>query len=423
MSIQPSFRMNTYTRSNNDCQSDVDFEQSFAPLLNYTPPKKKCCHLSGVFVLYLVLFFHRFCQFSLTWSLQLEVVTILQTYENIYSSSTQAVFEYFISIGNIISYGLGYLLAPFFGYVADAYWGRYRVILGSLCLLFISMLGKAIFIGILIHLCPQQLSIDTYVPAKNITFSYFSNFTCFALHNGEDPSGHVLGVIAGIALAFFFIVSSLSYSGIFANLCPFFVDQLEGSSERALATLFHKYYWVSNLGSFLASFVVPSLQYFNFSLPFVLCVLSNLTSIGLIIVFKRKFIFQPPNRPYPLSLIKKVVVNSLSRREEERETVPSKGYLLCNPTKLLNRAKVTHGGRFQVGTVEDSKAFFRLLTVFFSFIGIYYIQSQVSDCTGTVSFVANNNCIMWPSRLFSSHCSCPVTDNDDTHVPLGAGGV
>ena len=370
-----------YPTSTSASQLNVDFEQSFAPLLNYTPPKKKCCNLSGVSILYFVLFFDRFSQFCLTWSLQLEVLSILQTYENIYSSSTQTLFEYFISVANIISYGLGYLFAPLFGYLADAYWGRYRVILGSLCLLFISILGKMVFIGILIHLCPQEIGFNTYIPSKNVTSTYYSNFTCFSVHNATYPSSdHFWGVIAGVALAFFFVVSSLSYSGIFANLCPFFVDQVEGSSERGLTTLFHKYYWVSNLGSFLAAILVPSLQYFSFSLPFVICLLSNITSIVLIVAFRSKFIFQPPSRPYPLSLIKKVVLSSFGRREDDRDVVPSKKSMLCYPTNVLNRAKVTQGGRFQVETVEDSKAFFRLLTVFFSFMGIYYIQSQVRYC-------------------------------------------
>ena len=374
---RPLIQVPTYSTSEDARQVDVDYEQSFAPLLNYTPPKKKCCHISGISILYFVLFFHRLSQYCLTWSLLLEALTILQTYENIYSDKTQRVFEYFISIGNIVSYGLGYLLAPLFGYLADAYWGRYRVILGSLCLLCISMLGKAIFIGILIHLCPQELTLNTYVPSRNYTFPYFTNFTCYNSHFVGDSSDSVLGVIAGVALTFFFVVSSLSYSGIFANLCPFFVDQVEGSSERALTTLFHKYYWVSNLGSILAACLVPSLQYLSFSFPFLICVLSNVTSIVLIVVFRKKFIFQPPNRPYPLSLIKQVVINAFGKREDDEYAVTSKKSMLCYPTSVLDRAKVTHGGRFQVETVEDSKAFFRLLTVFFSFMGIYYMQSQV----------------------------------------------
>lgn len=377
----PSFAMNTYSH-NHSTSLDPCLDQSSELLLNYTPPKKKRFQVSGVFVLYFVLFFHRLTQFCLTWSLQLELLVLLQTYENIYSTSTEATFETFISVGNIVSYGLGYLLAPIFGYLADAYWGRFRVILGSLFLLTFSLLCKVIFVGILTHLCPQETSLNPYyIPSTGQTFSYFTNFTCFAFSSDNDPisQDYVLGVFAGIGLVIYFLASSISFSGLFANLCPFFVDQVEGSSELVLTTLFHKYYWVSNLGSVAAAILIPLLQYFTIAIPLVIAILSNITSIIIFIVFRKKFISQPPSRPYPLSLIKKVVFSSFRRRnEDEDERPPTKTSLLCYPTQILDRAKIINGGRFLVETVEDSKAFFRLLAVFLSFIGIYYIQIQVS---------------------------------------------
>ena len=371
--------MNTHVHSTTE-EADASLDQSFAPLLNYTPPKKKRFQVTGIGVLYFVLFFHRLTQFCLTWSLQLELLTLLQAYENIYSTSTEATFETFISIGNILSYGLGYLLAPIFGYLADAYLGRFRVILGSLFLLTFSLLSKVIFIAILTYLCPQETYLtDYHIFSTNQSFPFFTNFTCFAFSNDNDPITHqyVPGVFAGIGLTVYFLASSISFSGLFANMCPFFVDQVEGSSELVLTTLFHKYYWVSNLGSVTAAILIPFVQYFNLGIPVGIALLSNITSIIIFIVFRKQFISQPPNRPYPLSLIKKVVISSFRRRDED-ERSRTKTSLFCYPTQILDRAKITNGGRFQVETVEDSKAFFRLLAVFLSFIGIYYIQIQVS---------------------------------------------
>ena len=376
-----SFAMNTYSHARSTTRSvETTLDQSFEPLLNYTPPKKSRFQITGIVVLYFVLYFHRLTQFCLTWSLLLELLTLLQVYENIYSTSTESTFETFISIGNILSYGLGYLLSPVFGYLADAYWGRFRVILGSLFLLTFSLLSKVIFIGILTHLCPQNIFLGAYnIHSTNQSFPYFTNFTCFTSSPGVDPIAHeyVLGVFAGIGLIVYFLASSISFSGLFANLCPFFVDQVEGSSELVLTTLFHKYYWVSNLGCVTAAILVTTLQYFNLAIPIVIAILSNTTSIIIFIVFRKKFISQPPFKPYPLSLIKKVVLSSFRKREEDEQS-PTKVSLLCYPTLILDRAKVSNGGRFQVETVEDSKAFFRLLAVFLSFIGIYYIQIQVS---------------------------------------------
>ena len=375
-----SYRVNTGTSSLNDSQ--LKFEQSVEPLLHNSSPEKKRRPVSGVFILYLVLFFYRLAQFSLTWALQLQLIALLKIYENVFSKSTEYVFEALVSTATIISYGLGYLLAPLFGYIADAYWGRYKVILASLWLLLISLFVKIIFVVISEVLCPQELSFhDTYIPKLNVTFQFYSNFTCLSLNststNGSS-SDYALCVIAGIALGIFFIISSLSYSGIFANMCPFIVDQSEGSSERVLTSLFHKYYWVSNLASFLAAVFVPSSQYFNFSFALILAFFSTISAIVLFVCFRKKFIVQPPHRPYPLSLVKQVVINSLSKREDEFSAKPSTTSLLCHPTRALDRAKIAKGGRFQVETVEESKAFFRLISVFIAFIGMYYMQIQVS---------------------------------------------
>ncbi|KAI6657412.1 Solute carrier family 15 member 4 isoform X1 [Oopsacas minuta] len=374
--------MATYHANSSTNEGDSNLEQTFEPLLNYKPPKKKCFQVSGISILYIVLFFHRLTQFSLTWALQLELLTLLKVYENVFSTSTESVFESFIIIGNIISYGLGYLLSPIFGYLADAYFGRYRVILGSLCLLFVSLLSKVIFIGILMHLCPQVVTLQNiFIPSTNQTFGYFSNFTCFQSHSSEIPSHTALGIIAGIAIVSFLVVSSISFSGLFANLCPFFVDQVEGSSEVALSTLFHKYYWVSNLGSVVAAILIPMFQYFSLSISLVISIISNVTTIILFFMYRKRFISQPPHKPYPLSLIKKVVISSFRKRDDDLDdlddrTVLRRRPMLCHPTGVLDRAKVSNGGRFQVETVEDSKAFFRLLAVFLSFMGLYYIQIQ-----------------------------------------------
>ena len=212
---------------------------------------------------------------------------------------------------------------PLFGWIADAWIGRYRAILYGLYLLIIGciFLTGSVIVSVIKPLVSQ---IILYV-------------SC--------------------------ILNSIGIAAIYANILPFITDQMIGASGDELSAAVHWWFWSQNFPTIIA-----------YNLP---CVLQNTTKIltyvflsfsGLAIALSSIFLGQhwlnkTPQITNPIKHIAKVL--NYARKNKYPRNRSALTYWEQDVPSRLDLGKDKYGGPFSEEEVENVKTTLRLIPVIF----------------------------------------------------------
>ncbi len=240
-----------------------------------------------------------------------------------------------------------FLLYPFSGWIADVYFGRYKVIHVSLWLMWAGVMLLAV------SLCIKTAVGESYTPVEYI--------------------------ILPIAL----LVIECGIAGFKANIVPFGTDQLQESSGNELSAYIHWYIFTANVSIVLA--------YFPYS-----CVIDNSENAAIILVLvqaaflslalcldfclKDWLVIEPGTRN-PFRTIYHILSYAwINKRAKFRSSFT---YHLEDIPSRIEMAKPQYGGPFTVEQVEDVKTFLRMFYVLLPIsacivVGVYAARSLPS---------------------------------------------
>lgn len=251
-----------------------------------------------------------------------------------------------------------FMAYPVKGFLADTFFGRYRVIKASL---YISLLGAVILaIGF------STSNIDPWLRHHEV--SQYERFD----FSGEKSWSKEALIFLGIVYA----LMSIGFTGIQVNLIPFGVDQLDEASSGELSSYFHWYFWWYNAGALVGLSTVPYIyRHYSLGVFFLLLAVCFTLEILILILHRdTEFIIQS-HIGNPLKLVYQVLKSSLRAKKPAFTSAFDVGR---PPPSRIDLTMRINGGKYTVEQVEDVKTFFRILLILVSFFGYFAVSPQVS---------------------------------------------
>ena len=264
------------------------------------------------------------------------------------------------SLSIILQYSAGRLCYPLTGFLADVYFGRYKVINISLWLYWIAFGSLAIALA---------LSLGDLPPV------------------GHTLTHYVLPIAA-------FALISIGSAGIEANILPFGVDQFpQEATSQQISSYF--YWWnitrqvgyLLGIGAFIGLFLpsyssLTSTESMDIELHIVSAIQPMLailvTTVGILLhICCSGWYFKGRERENPIKLILKVLIfAAFVRRQLPRYRRAFRYGETLKPR--IELAKKNYDGIFTSEEVEDVKTFCRIVLVIFSLTGFFASYSAVS---------------------------------------------
>ena len=305
---------------------------------------RPCPRNKGVWLVYFMFFLHGMAEFSTT----LILFFALNAYHKLNPPQTVAVY--------LAARFLVFTTYPVMGFLADTFFGRYKVLLASL---HIAWIGSAILAFSFAFLDPI---LD---PNAAERYGYSAGF------DASWPDDRV------VTLAICYAIMWIGFTGIRVNLIPFGVDQLPDASAGELSSYFHWYYWWINAGYLVASTTIPFL-YKSIPLSYAFLITNFCFSCFIVLLVLCHSQLQIiPKTGNPLSIVYRVLHYAAKAKRPRYRSAFRIGE---RPPSRINLAMRENGGKFTVEQVEDVKTFFRILLVLLSFFGYFAIFSQVGYC-------------------------------------------
>jgi len=239
-------------------------------------------------------------------------------------------------------------LCPIFGYLADARYGRYKMVVFGLLLYVVSLAVGAV---------------------------------SFLVAERDGHSSKTFTGLTEVGLFFSYVVLCFGSSAIQANVLPFACDQLFGAYSEELSSLFHWYFWTRNIGN--ALFILSEFTFGAFFVEnnyhrasIMLTVATANISLALVILFccKRSFVTRNEIRD-PLKLVFNV---TRFARKANFDPFESAFTINKDPPPRLDLAKIRYGGPFTTEQVENVKTFYRVLLVLVSMVTSMMLLGAVS---------------------------------------------
>ena len=221
------------------------------------------------------------------------------------------------------------------GWLADAKYGRYRVIRSGL---WIMWLAAILLLG---------LSIVNYVI-------------------GSDTSS-MYGTFA-VAIAIYF-VGTVGTACFHTNIIPFGIDQMEGCSSEEISSFIHWFYFTRNVNfGMVVEFIITAPRYYcdlNGETSKYDLIISLIQTAFLTAAVCMDFLFsgnlnKDPKIHNPVKKVKAVTKFVLKHKEQVgyRQAVT---YTIESPPARSDYAKKPYGGLYSEDDVEDVMAFWRLV--------------------------------------------------------------
>ena len=235
---------------------------------------------------------------------------------------------------------LVFLLYPFAGFLADVCYGRYRVIMVSLCLLACGM---------------AFLSIDSIFLFTRYTITPFSKNR----HGGVTP--FFIFATCGLYLLI------IGFAGYEANFIQFGIDQLTEAPNEYLGLFVHWVEWFTMLGTTFAQITFSLINHCNrnengaiydmtLSLPLLFL---TLLAVMLAFTYWKRCWF---NTEHVRSNPYKMVIKVLKFAFKTRYPISHSAHSYEEPSRL-DFAKEIYGGPFKTEQVEDVKTLLRILVI------------------------------------------------------------
>ncbi len=275
-----------------------------------------------------------------------------------------------VAANMVLQSAVPFLIYPIAGWIADAKIGRYKVIRGSLWLIWI---GALLFLGVKI----VSYSIRYVIPISN------------AQRIGESPALVLLFTLI-------YVLNAIGIAGFQANFIPFGVDQMEDGSSEQYSAFIHWYYWTRNssIGLIVTLLIQSSKGYCEkkemensyenepinrYDLIILLLQVGCVTlAVCLDLVFSNQVLNKDPKVHNPLKKVwtvsKFIIQNDTFVGYRKAIT-----YSYDSPVQRSDFAKRMYGGPFDSDHVEDVKTFWKMLVFIFSLgLGGVFLNDAVS---------------------------------------------
>ena len=275
------------------------------------------------------------------------------------------------------------MLYPLIGFMADVSCGRFKVVLFSFCL---TLSAFAV-----IYMCAIIYSV--------MTFYY-----------GEMRVHPALSAVGGLATLTVFI----GLAGYQSNFIQFGLDQLLSAPSEELALFIHWAMWAYNLGSTIIALgfqpydcSVASLKTKAIILSIPPVLLAFFLLVVVISCWKRRWFSTELTQQNPCKMIVKILNFARKYKYPFRRSA----FTFSDDEKpsRLDFAKEKFGGPFTTEQVEDTKTFFKVLTVLLALGPIFTMEVPSSYIgftlfglhTGNVHYIQNGptkgltNCTSW----------------------------
>ena len=251
------------------------------------------------------------------------------------------------------------LIYPLSGFMADVCCGRYKTVIGSLCILVCSVGSFAV--GSILGM----ISIDHM---KDIP------------EHWQEFGRYLFGLIVIIAFLLFII----GLSGFQANFIQLGLDQLHEAPSEYLGLFVHWAIWAGGITTPILHLVFAAtacsvrrtnyLVYVLFSLP-PLC----FVVLSLLLVFscrKNHWFYSEPGQHNPY----KTVIKVLHFARKHKYPIRRSAFTYYGneiPTRI-DFAKERYGGPFTTEQVEDVKSFLRILIILIALAPVFLLEVPVS---------------------------------------------
>ncbi len=252
-------------------------------------------------------------------------------------------------ISSIIVNG-GIVLYPVWGLIADAYYGRHRVIRYSLRLMWFISLLYCLYHLLLYWLKEYRAMV-------------------------ESPR-HLVYVDSTIKL-----LMTVAMGGVFANTAVLGVDQLVDAPSYRIASYIRWYGWVWFLADFLVNFI-HSCNCKGYNLPYML-EMPLLLSISLCLDFLcSDYLLKEPSFPNPLTMVYKVLRYAWKNKYPRLQS----GYAYWDGKLFsrINLAKTKFGGPFTSVQVDDVKTLGRIILLLSCFSIIPVLIIIINSAKGSM---------------------------------------
>ena len=266
------------------------------------------------------------------------------------SVNVDVIFQY--SVYKIIN-GLGIaVLYLFAGWLADVYFGRYKVMKVSIWVMWLGSVGGTLLLMILL-LSP---------------------------HN----------ILKYVSVVVAYIGTAIGSSGMMVNAIPFGTDQMLGASSEEISAFIHWFVWAMYTGIGSGYFVVNGLHCTGMgddqaSLVFMLFAVA-VSSITLCLDFLcQNWLVIEPVSQNPLKSIYSVLKYAATHKHPTRRSALT--YWEEDIPSRIDLGKSKYGGPFTTEQVEDVKTFFRLLVVS---VAISFFIYPLSLCNSSLSMFASH---------------------------------
>ena len=230
------------------------------------------------------------------------------------------------------------LFYPILGWMADARYGRYKMIKWSLLLMWVSFILYCLALVVLksIHLAKDKFNL----------------------------ARSVLGLVT-------YAVISLGLGGFQANIVQFGVDQLVDATSCEITSFLRWYLWIWFLSGVVQavsqSCLCPDYE------PLGSLLLPTLMTFAVVLdLFFNHWLVKEPSSSNPFHLIYKVLHYAAKNKYPRLRSAFT--YWEDKPYSRIDLAKDKYGGPFTTEQVEDVKTFFRIVSIVAAgglFVGIY----------------------------------------------------
>ncbi|XP_068167199.1 solute carrier family 15 member 4 [Antennarius striatus] len=259
--------------------------------------------------------------------------------------------------------GVTYLISPFGGWLADAYFGKFLTIASSLVLYFIGMMFFPFISNedTRTQLCGEEMAFPVQ-PAECLSTNSTppSNVTCPIRSPYCGPA-----IYSGLFLI------ALGVGTVKSNITPFGADQVKDRGPEATRRFFNWFYWCINLGAILSLGGVAYIQQnVSFELGYIIPTVCLGVSFVVFLLGRTVFITKPADGSAFTSMFQILGFAFCSQKPKEPN-------LLRNKPTLLDSAKVTYGGKFPEEKVEEVKSLVKILPVFFALVPYWTVYFQM----------------------------------------------
>ena len=267
------------------------------------------------------------------------------------------------------------LLYPLAGWIADVYFGRYRVIKVSLWLMWTGTVITSISLCINVLLSPDPRWV----------------------HSATQ-----------VVLVPMVLVMEFGRAGFLANAIPFGIDHLSSGSGDQLSGFITWFVFTQylNLGVIPFPFSCPLLASSSDNTLFWLLLQTALLSVALILdSFCRHWLATEPHTSNPFKLVARVL--KYARKNKQPQFRSAFTYQEDIKPSRIEYAKSSYGGPFTTEQVEDVKTFLRIVSVLIP-MGALIILSVYTIQMAT----------LFSEHINSSSLSCYAYQAISVHFPV-----